>query len=296
MLSKIKNKLSYEIEKLIYSINFKKAEKCYPLQNVSSIDETLDKLLAGDCSMCRYGDGEFKVMLGKSNGFQQKDKKLAKRLKEVILTQEDGVLLCIPNVTSDTPLRTESAVSFWNFFLKQYGAGVSKLLSPKIKYYNAHVTRLYMDYQPGGKSGEWFERLKKVWEGKELLIVEGEKTRLGVGNDLFDGAASIKRILCPSKSAFSVYDDILENVKVNWKGELVLIALGQTATVLAYDLHVNGIRALDIGHIDIEYEWFLKGAKEKTAVEGKFVKEVTDQLDSEEDKDYLNQIVLRIGV
>ena len=296
MLSKIKNKLSYEIEKLIYSINFKKAEKCYPLQNVSSIDETLDKLLAGDCSMCRYGDGEFKVMLGKSNGFQQKDKKLAKRLKEVILTQEDGVLLCIPNVTSDTPLRTESAVSFWNFFLKQYGAGVSKLLSPKIKYYNAHVTRLYMDYQPGGKSGEWFERLKKVWKGKELLIVEGEKTRLGVGNDLFDGAASIKRILCPSKSAFSVYDDILESVKVNWKGELVLIALGQTATVLAYDLHVNGIRALDIGHIDIEYEWFLKGAKEKTAVEGKFVKEVTDQLDSEEDKDYLNQIVLRIGV
>lgn len=296
MLSKIKNKLSYEIEKLIYSINFKKAEKCYPLQNVSSIDETLDKLLAGDCSMCRYGDGEFKVMLGKSNGFQQKDKKLAKRLKEVILTQEDGVLLCIPNVTSDTPLRTESAVSFWNFFLKQYGAGVSKLLSPKIKYYNAHVTRLYMDYQPGGKSGEWFERLKKVWKGKELLIVEGEKTRLGVGNDLFDGAASIKRILCPSKSAFSVYDDILESVKVNWKGELVLIALGQTATVLAYDLHINGIRALDIGHIDIEYEWFLKGAKEKTAVEGKFVKEVTDQLDSEEDKDYLNQIVLRIGV
>ena len=296
MLSKIKNKLSYEIEKLIYSINFKKAEKCYPLQNVSSIDETLDKLLGSDCSMCRYGDGEFKVMLGKSNGFQQKDKKLAKRLKEVILTQEDGVLLCIPNVTSDTPLRTESAVSFWNFFLKQYGAGVSKLLSPKIKYYNAHVTRLYMDYQPVGKSGEWFERLKKVWEGKELLIVEGEKTRLGVGNDLFDGAASIKRILCPSKSAFSVYDDILESVKVNWKGELVLIALGQTATVLAYDLHINGIRALDIGHIDIEYEWFLQGAKEKTAVEGKFVKEVTDQLDCEEDKDYLNQIVSRIGV
>ncbi len=296
MLSKIKNKLSYEIEKLIYSINFKKAEKCYPLQNVSSIDETLDKLLGSDCSICRYGDGEFKVMLGKSNGFQAKDKKLAKRLKEVILTQEDGVLLCIPNVTSDTPLRTKSAVSFWNFFLKQYGAGVTKLLSPKIKYYNAHVTRLYMDYQPSGKSGEWFEKLKKVWKEKDLLIVEGEKTRLGVGNDLFDGAASIKRILCPSKSAFSVYDDILESVKANWHGELVLIALGQTATVLAYDLHVSGIRALDIGHIDIEYEWFLQGAKEKTAVEGKFVKEVTDQLDSEEDEDYLNQIVLRIGV
>ncbi len=296
MFGTIKNKLNYEIEKFVYKRNYEKAKKCYPLQNVLSIDETLDKLLESDCSMCRYGDGEFKVMLGKSNGFQQKDKKLAKRLKEVIVSENDGVLLCIPNVTSDTPLRTQSAVSFWNFFLKQYGAGVSKLLSPKIQYYNAHVTRLYMDYQPGGKSGEWFERLKKVWCGKDILIVEGEKTRLGVGNDLFDGAKSVKRVLCPSKSAFSSYDEILGSVKEIWRGELVLIALGQTATVLAYDLYTSGIRALDIGHIDIEYEWFLQGAKEKTAIVGKFVKEVADQIDSEEDADYLNQIVLRIGV
>ncbi len=296
MLVKIKNKLNYEIEKLVHNKNLKKAKKCYPLQNVSSIDETLDQLLGGDCSMCRYGDGEFKVMLGKSNGFQKKDPKLARRLKEVIVSRKDGILLCIPNVTSDTLLRTREAVSFWNFFLKEYGAGVSKLLSPSVQYYNAHVTRLYMDYQPCGKSGEWFERLKGIWAGKEILIVEGEKTRLGVGNDLFKGAVSVKRILCPSKSAFSVYDDILQSVKEIWQGELVLIALGQTATVLAYDLHISGIRALDIGHIDIEYEWFLQGVKEKTAVVGKFVKEVSEQIDCEENTDYLQQIALRVGI
>ncbi len=295
MFRKIKNKLNYEIEKFVYEKNLKKAKKCYPLQNVSSIDETLDKLLCGNCSMCRYGDGEFKVMLGESNGFQKKDLKLAQRLREIIISQEDSVLLCIPNVTSDNLLRTHEAISFWNSFLKKYGAGVSKLLSPECQYYNAHVTRLYMDYQPCGKSAEWFERLKKVWTGKDILIVEGEKTRLGVGNDLFCGASSVKRIICPSKSAFSVYDDIMEGVKENWHGELVLIALGQTATVLAYDLHKSGIRALDIGHIDIEYEWFLQGAKEKTAVAGKFVKEVGDQLDGGDDSDYIKQIALRVG-
>ncbi len=296
MLQKIKNKLCYEFEKRINNMNLKKAKKCYPLQNVSSIDETLDKLLSSNCSMCRYGDGEFKVMLGKSNGFQKKDPKLAKRLKEVITSNDDGVLLCIPNVTSDTSLRTHEAVSFWNFFLKRYGAGVAKLLSSKTHYYNAHVTRLYMDYQPCGKSEEWFGRLKKLWSGKEILIVEGEKTRLGVGNDLFDGVLNIKRILCPSKSAFSFYEDILNSVVENWHGELVLIALGQTATVLAYDLHKKGIRALDIGHVDIEYEWFLQGAKEKIAVEGKFVKEVDGQIDGEEDIDYLKQIILKVGI
>ena len=170
------------------------------------------------------------------------------------------------------------------------------MLAPGKKYYNAHVTRLYMDYRTCGRSGDWFETLKQVWQGKDLLIVEGERTRLGVGNDLLDGANSIKRVLCPSKSAFSYYDKILETVKSAWNGELVLIAMGQTATVLAHDLHLQGIRALDIGHIDIEYEWFLAGAVEKTAVTGKFVKEVEGQLEGEADPVYLSQVAARVGV
>ncbi len=34
------------------------------------------------------------------------------------------------------------------------------------------------------------------------------------------------------------------------------------------------IWALDIGHIDIEYEWFLRNASDKEVVEGKYVNEV----------------------
>ena len=40
---------------------------------------------------------------------------------------------------------------------------------------------------------------------------------------------------------------------------MIIIALGPTATVLAYDLAMVGYWALDMGHIDLEYEWFLKG-------------------------------------
>ena len=43
------------------------------------------------------------------------------------------------------------------------------------------------------------------------------------------------------------------------ENKLILIALGPTATVLAYDLAKAGYWALDIGHLDLEYEWFLKG-------------------------------------
>ena len=55
------------------------------------------------------------------------------------------------------------------------------------------------------------------------------------------------------------------------RNKLILVALGQTATVLSYDLAKLGYWAIDIGHVDIEYEWFLRGAKDKLPVAGKYV-------------------------
>lgn len=45
----------------------------------------------------------------------------------------------------------------------------------------------------------------------------------------------MKRILCPSKNAFSKYDEILNNCISCDKESLFIIALGPTATVFAYD-------------------------------------------------------------
>lgn len=79
--------------------------------------------------------------------------------------------------------------------------------------------------------------------------------------------------------------------------KLVLLALGPTATVLAYDLAILGYQAVDIGHIDIEYEWYQKKAFEKIPIEGKFVNEsATNCLDFQiEDPTYEKSIIGRIG-
>lgn len=47
-----------------------------------------------------------------------------------------------------------------------------------------------------------------------------------------------------------------------------------TATFAAYDLAKVGLGAIDIGHIDIEYEWFLMWADDKVAIKVKYVNEV----------------------
>jgi len=57
------------------------------------------------------------------------------------------------------------------------------------------------------------------------------------------------------------------------KDYLVLLAVGPTATVLAADLSSKGYQAIDIGHIDIEYEWYLHHATHKVPIKNKFVNE-----------------------
>lgn len=79
---------------------------------------------------------------------------------------------------------------------------------------------------------------------------------------------------------------------------MFLLALGPTATVLAYDLCKIGFQAIDIGHLDIEYEWFNQGANDKVNVANKYVNEtdgvITDDNDRLQDDDYEASIRARI--
>lgn len=128
--------------------------------------------------------------------------------------------------------------------------------------------------------------------------MKGEKSRLGIGSDLFDEVKTIRRIICPATDAFDLYDEILQTTLEKATSDtLVLLALGMTATVLAYDLSQHDIQALDIGHIDIEYEWFKMNATKKVPIKGKFTNEAVGGRDVEDSNDslYLSQIIVRIS-
>ena len=80
------------------------------------------------------------------------------------------------------------------------------------------------------------------------------------------------------------------------KNSLILIALGPTATVLAYDLCKLGYQAIDVGHIDIEYEWLMMGAKHKVNITSKYVNEVIggDQVVIHDEDLYQRQILKKL--
>lgn len=166
-------------------------------------------------------------------------------------------------------------------------------------YLNTNMTRFWSGYKEKKSVNEIISLYKKIWKDRKVVFVEGELTRMGVGNDLFAEAASIKRILCPATNAWEQYDKILSTIlELNLDQDtLYILALGPTATVLAYDLTQYGFQALDLGHIDIQYEYSLRNAKEKIAIEGKYVNEniagrkVSDSI---VDNKYKNSIIAKI--
>ena len=74
---------------------------------------------------------------------------------------------------------------------------------------------------------------------------------------------------------------------------MFLLALGAAAKPLAEDLFLKGYRVIDIGNLDMEYEWFLRGAKNKMKLEKHFAESVEENHKAGYDE-YLSQIKARI--
>ena len=294
ILMKLKNRtrwlLSFPIDKINQFI--------YPNPIVKSIDETIQKIVSERCSVCRYGDGEFNIMFGNSIDFQHYDKRLADKMRNILRCEEEKCLVCLCDNFYDNRECTREVRIYWKRFMRLHRAKLGRLLKKGKIYYNTWISRFYLRYVDKSRTDIFIEKLRLIWEQKRIVFVEGEKSRLGVGNDLFNNALSIKRVLCPAENAFDYYDEIIDEIKKNvGMDELILIALGPTATAMAYDLHMEGYQAIDIGHIDIEYEWYRMGATTKVPVKNKYTNEAVEGKNVGEifDAQYQSQIILRIG-
>ena len=257
---------------------------------------TLNKIINDNSSISRFGDGEFLLIFGRNIGFQKYNNALTKRLIQVLNSHEKNLLIGI-----NIPYKEKDLISFKKEILKYYKKffnrnkfKLAKIINKQKLFYSATISRFYIDYKKPKGIKKHIKKLKKIWDKKEILIIEGEQSRLGIGNDLFNNTKSINRIICPKKNSFNVYNKIIhETLKVN-KNRLILIALGPTATILAYDLYKLGYQAIDIGHVDIEYEWYLRKAKNRIKIKNKYVNEAkggSKNITKIKDKNYYKQII-----
>ena len=262
---------------------------------IASDEETLNEIINNEKSISRFGDGEFLIMFGGSLVFQKSNKILSNRLKEILNNNDNQFLVGINVPYRDIYKFKNHSKKHWNKFFNKYKFKLVKILNKKKKYYYAGISRFYFKYKDKPNLlSNYIKKLKKIWENKNILIIEGKYSRIGVGNDLFMKAKSIKRIICPSVNAFYVYDKIIKSVLKMEEKRLILIALGPSATILSYDLYKLGYQTIDFGHMDIEYEWFLRNVTKKTKIENKFVSEVKGnsyKFSTVKDKNYYQQII-----
>lgn len=275
------------------------AHKQFERINILNSIDSIKYIIEHKCSVSRFGDGEFIMLLGGGyDDYQGADQKLAKRLKEVLVsTDAPNHIVGLPMPLKHTIGLRPSSRDFWDYFTLRKGVYLVPYLSTSRLYIDTQLSRFYMMYTDKSHCGNQLNLLKAIWNNQDVVIIEGAKSRTGIGNDLYDNVKSLSRILGPATDAFSMYDEMLEAiVKHVSKDNLILLSYGPTATILAYDLAKLGYWAIDIDHLDIEYEWFKMGAIDKVVINGKFTNEAKGGrfVKSNEDKEYLQQIIFDI--
>lgn len=292
--------VQYELDNIPYELYDKinKGSFHLKLPKIKSIEETLDKIIKDRCSIARFGDGEFACMNCSRIAFHDPCKDLAERLKETLSSNLPDLLVGLPDCFGLLDCYVPYTRKFWRKYMSKKRQMTYSYLDMDRIYYNAFFNRYYLNYNKTEeyyqKCSTYFKKLKAIWKDKDVVLFEGQQARLGVGNDILDGAKSISRILfCPIKNAFHKYDEILSSFDDISTDKLILAALGPTATVLAYDLCKKGYQAIDMGHISEEYECFLR-KEMPLELKSKGHKVIMKHPSDPDDPEYKKQIIKKI--
>lgn len=255
-----------------------------PKFKVLSPLETIDLLKKEDkLSLVRFGDGEFDIIANKgAPNYQKASPHLRKTLVKILNSR--NICVAIPEALSVDVLTPDSGahshLRFWRTYVVMRTQLFRRILDSTRLYGDACVSRPYTNSQDDQLATQVFKQIRTLWANKNVVVIEGSLTRFGVGNDLLNDAASVKRIIGPAKNAFEKCDLIIEEARKQPEGTIFIVALGPAAKIIAYELS-NQFKTLDLEHLDIEYEWYLRKMKEGGSVPNKYVNEARVNFDSE---------------
>ena len=254
-----------QLDYMLYRSDLKKCSI-----KVHSVEETIDELIRTEKSMIRFGDGEITMIRGRSLKLQQMEPEIIEGLKRLLAYEHENMLVTIPEIFEDLSFYRKEARQFWKDHLFFARKVYEKYCNPKRVYYNTSVSRFYYALEDKSVCRSQALKIKEIWKNKDVVIVEGERPHNGVGNDLLASAKSVERIIGPSSDAYRKLDELLAYCKEYPRDRLFLVSLGVAAKFLVERLFLEGYRALDIGNLDMEYEWYLRQApcKEEIAKHG----------------------------
>lgn len=207
-----------------------------------TIRETLIQIKEKELSLVRFGDGEIRCMVTTGGCiFQKHDWKLMQELRD-ISRDETGMMVCYPSLLIED--------SFWNDFWTEFWAKC-KFYLKQAQFGDAMITRPEAFYFYGN---EIVDLWKAIWEGKKVCFITGQNSRLNAEHTIFSNIARAHYIYSKNQDAYTEIDHVMQQCLEQKQIDLFLIALGPAGTALAARLHHQGLRALDIGHLNNSYD------------------------------------------
>lgn len=222
-MKKIRSILVSTYHKAKYALNRRKRHSVRIADSWQSVDEIINDRL----SLGRYGDGEFSMVrayLDKGGnvdyGFQTYNDKMGQRLYQILseggsdrANFKIGLPGCMFGIGAG--YLNPKAGNFWRGYSNGNLSWLLKVIPEGKTYLDSTFSRFYLSHRDKSRCREYIGHVKDIWRNRDLIIVEGERTCLGVGNDLFAEAKSVKRILCPATNAWGRYSEILETTLKN---------------------------------------------------------------------------------
>lgn len=236
----------------------RESSETYNKPIIKNLQDTLHELVNSDKSLIRFGDGELRIADGRSEVFQEGNSQLQTRLLELLGTDEPNIMIGLTSWLWYKPL---PILQKWDLRLEEYHAARATADKHLIKgktYYDAEISLIYG--LTGSNTGDWYDQWRSIWAQKDVAIICGDRVFSKIEHNIFDNAASIEYLLIPTCNAFAQYDDIMQQALKIANHKIICIIAGATATVLAYDLTVQGhYRCLDIGHLVKDYDCWKRG-------------------------------------
>lgn len=241
--------LLYEIDKL-------------PLKpKIKNNEETIQALLSSNKSICRFGDGELQLINNKNIPFQKHSPKLTSKLIEVLSSKNPNIMIAIPNVLyTDLSNLNNVSKNFWRQNGINFRPILEKYIDFNCQYYSAEVTLAGLMYNQYNHK-QYFDNFIKIFSNQNISLIANADIFKNIEYNILDCAKSLNHIHAPKQNAFDDYEKIVNNCQKIPANNLILIALGPTATLLAYDFANKGYRALDIGHIIKSFDFYMKNIK-----------------------------------
>lgn len=245
----------YIIEQILYEIPTSNVFR----PNIKNIEQTINILINSNKSIARFGDGELSIIDNKGIPFQEYNDVLAKRLKEILINDNPNLMIGInreyyyPEIDKLIP----NVSSFYRRAVPKLRKQLSKYLNSEKEYCTANFSQAYM-FLKEYDFDNYYEKLRKIWDNKNILIVTCEEVLKNIEFNIYDNAKLINYLHIPAKNAYSKYNEIYNKITQYDQETLIVLMAGPTANVLADDLSKNNYRALDLGHLLKDYDWYKK--------------------------------------